>query len=118
MVTSTIDPLSVPVLNLTGDEMDEIRNQIAAGLLPQDYLERHREAVARNVFGFDHKKDRHGNPIEQGIGAKGRENLNHFRALQKAEAMGMELPGTYDRAVAEIWKRDPDRARKIELRTV
>jgi hypothetical protein len=115
MVETVIDPFRPPVLNLTGEEIADIRVQIEAGLLPADFLARHREAVARNVFGFDAKQDRHGNWIEQGLGAKGHETANHFAALKKAESSGLELPGAYDRAVAEIWKRDPDRAKKIGL---
>jgi hypothetical protein len=118
MVTTVIDPVRVPVINLSGDELEQIRADIAAGALPPDYLERYREAVARNVFGQDAVKDRHGNYIEQGLGAKGRETANHFNALKKAEAMGVELPGAYDKAVADIWKRDPERARKIGLPAV
>jgi hypothetical protein len=30
------------------------------------------EALRKDVFGFDYKTDRHGNPIQQGIGAPGR----------------------------------------------
>jgi hypothetical protein len=116
MVTTPIDPLNIPVLSMSGEQLDEVRAAIASGQLPGDYLDRYREAVAKNVFGHDHKKDRHGAPIEQGLGAKGHETANHFTALKKAEAMGIELPGTYDKAVAELWKRDPDRAKKIGLR--
>lgn len=50
-----------------------------------------------------------------GIGAKGNENANHFAAVKKAEREGIEPPGTYDRAVAELWQRDPERAAKIGL---
>jgi hypothetical protein len=98
--------------------MDEIKAQMKAGALPADFLERHREAVRKNIFGFDHKTDKHGEPIEQGMGAKGHETANHFAALKKAEAMGAELPGVYDKAIADIWKRDPTRAAKLRLPTL
>lgn len=114
MVEAVIDPIRVPVLNLTGDEISEIREQIAAGSLPQDFLQRHEEAKARNVFGHD-AIVRNGKFVEQGLGAKGFETANHFAALKKSEASGQELPGTYDKAVAEIWKRDPERAQKLGL---
>lgn len=52
---------------------------------------------------------------EDGKGAKGNETANHFAALKRAEIAGHEFPGTYDAAVAEIWKRDPQRAEKIGL---
>jgi hypothetical protein len=45
----------------------------------------HRAAEAKNVFGADHKTDRHGRPIEQGIGSASQPSLNHFQALAAAE---------------------------------
>jgi hypothetical protein len=39
----------------------------------------------KNVFGHDVKHDRHGNPIEVGIGSKSQPSANHFRALATAE---------------------------------
>jgi hypothetical protein len=80
--------------NLSDEEMD------AQGLA----------AVDASVYGADAKKDRHGNFIPQGIGAPGNESGNHFAALLKYS--GKEA---YDRAVAEIFKRDPDRARRLGL---
>jgi hypothetical protein len=109
------DPIRPPTINLSGEELATIRDEIAGGLLPPDYLDRHREAAGRNVFGADAVKDRHGNFVEQGLGAKGHETANHFQALKKAEAMGQELPGSYDRAVADLWKRDPARAQRLGL---
>ena len=67
-------------------------------------------AVDHAVYGFDARQDRHGNWIEQGIGSKGHETINHFAALRKFE--GEE---SYRRAVAEIWKRDPSHAQKLGL---
>ena len=115
MASTPLDPVRVPIINLTGEEIDDIREQITAGLLPSDFLEKHKDAVARNVFGHDARRDAKGNYVEQGMGAKGHETANHFAAMKKAEAMGLELPGAYDKAVAEIWKRDPDRAQKLGL---
>jgi hypothetical protein len=112
---STIDPIRIPTITLTGEEIDEIRAEIKEGRLPADYLDRYAKAVRDNVFGADHKTDKNGRPIEQGIGAKSRETLNHFAALKKAEASGQELPGTYDKAVAALVKRDPERAKKLGL---
>jgi hypothetical protein len=39
-----------------------------------------------NVFGVGFKRDRHGKPTEQGIGAPGNESEAHFRALAQAES--------------------------------
>ena len=87
----------------------------AMGLLPPGYYRSYLDAMARNVFGNDTVKNRDGSYQEQGIGAKGHETLNHYTSLKKAESMGLELPGTYDKAVAELWKRDPARAKAIGL---
>ncbi len=56
------------------------------------------ELLKRNVFGEDYATDRQGNPVEQGFGAPGRHTPNHWAALRKAEQMGMEAPGTTERA--------------------
>jgi hypothetical protein len=45
-----------------------------------------------------------------------RTTANEARAaLRKAEASGVELPGSYDKALADIWKRDPKRAAALHL---
>jgi hypothetical protein len=45
----------------------------------------HFENERKNVFGHDYKTDRHGRPIEQGIGSASQPSLNHFQALAAAE---------------------------------
>jgi len=94
----------------TTEELDLMRAEIAAGKLPPDALERHFEAEARNVFGHDAKQDRKGNFIEQGIGAPGHETANHFVSILRYE--GKEA---YDKAVAELWKRNPKHAEALRL---
>jgi hypothetical protein len=66
--------------------------------------------VDESVFGFDAKKNRSGNLIQQGLGSPGHESANHFAAIRKYE--GEEA---WRRAVAEIYRRDPDRAKKLNL---
>jgi hypothetical protein len=100
-------------LNL--EEIQKMKDEIKAGTLPPDALAKYYEEEKRNVFGFDFKTDASGKPIEQGIGSKGHESLNHFNAMLKSEQTGLIAPGTYKAAVAEIWKRDPKRAEKIGL---
>lgn len=39
----------------------------------------------KRTFGVDVKLDEKGRPIEQGIGAKGNESINHYVALAKYE---------------------------------
>lgn len=104
-----------PVINLTGEELDEMRMLVRDGKLPRDAIAQYKEAVGRNVFGHDARKDRHGDYIEQGLGAKGNENAGHFAALMNAELRGTEPPGTYQAALTDIWRRDPDRAKKLRL---
>jgi hypothetical protein len=107
--TTPVDPIKIPIISLTQEELADYR-----ALVPNfDAL--YQDALAKNVFGHDAVRNRDGSYQEQGFGAKGRETSNHFAALKKAEAMGIELPGTYDRAVAEIFKRDPERAKKLGL---
>lgn len=67
-------------------------------------------AVDAAVFGFDAKKDRNGNFIQQGMGSKGHETVNHFASIRRWEGQA-----AYDKAVREIYGRDPDRARKLGL---
>ena len=51
--------------------------------MPADWFERCDEACTKNVFGDDHKKDRHGNPIEQGIGSESQITANHIAAYER-----------------------------------
>ena len=62
------------------------------------------------VYGFDAKKDRDGNFIQQGAGSKGHENFNHFMAIRRYRG-----EQAYAAAVKEIWGRDPGRASKLGL---
>jgi hypothetical protein len=66
--------------------------------------------VAKSVYGHDFRQDKQGRPIVQGIGAPGNENGNHFAAIRKWQG---EV--RYQAALKEIWKRDPNHARRIGL---
>lgn len=61
------------------------------------------------VFGQDIEKKK-GHPVERGVGAQGRETHNHFTAILKYEG-----PEAHQAALEEIWKRDPERAKKLNL---
>jgi len=65
---------------------------------------------ARNVYGNDAKQDRNGNWIEQGVGSKSNETIGHYQAIRKFEG---EI--AYQRALKEIFARDPNHARKLSL---
>lgn len=92
------------------------RTSAELAMMTPEEIKAYRENERKNVFGFDYKTDRNGNPVEQGIGAPGHETANHFAALRKREAEGHEEPGTYDAAVAALWERDREHAIKIGLR--
>jgi hypothetical protein len=73
------------------------------------------EADRKATFGWNYQVDKHNNPIQQGVGSPGHETANHFAALKKRESMGQERPGTHDRLVGDLWKRDPARAKALNL---
>jgi hypothetical protein len=67
-------------------------------------------AVDLAVYGFDAKQDRHGNWLDQGIGSKGHETINHFAAIRRWRG-----EREWEAAVHEIWDRDPKRAEALRL---
>jgi hypothetical protein len=73
------------------------------------------EAERRNVFGFDYKTDKNGQPTQQGIGSENNLSINHFAALKKAEVAGREAPGTWEKAVKELWRKDAKKAAQLGL---
>ena len=90
MVETVLDPIRVPTITLSDAELDDIEAQIEAGKLSPDFLERYYAAVANNVFGHDHKTDRHGNPIEQGRGSASNMTQQSVDAYRK---WGKDEPG-------------------------
>ena len=76
-------PLKPSVLTLTNEEIEDIQSMIRDGHLPADWLDRCDEARAQFVFGVDFKRDRHGKPIEQGIGSASQITANHISAYEK-----------------------------------
>jgi hypothetical protein len=74
--------------------------------------ERGLAAVESSVWGHGAKKDRKGNFIQQGIGSPGHETANHFQAILRYSGRQ-----EWEKAVAEIWKRDPARAAALNLPT-
>lgn len=102
------------MVTLNETEIQEMRDEIAAGKLPADAIKKHLEDEAKNVFGIDAKKVG-GKYQEQGLGSKGNETRGHFDALLNAERRGQEEVGTWQKAVNDIWRRDPDRAAKLNL---
>lgn len=114
-MTSVIDPNKISVLSPSPEEIEEINRQIAVGALPQNYWALRKDATARAVFGQDAVKRRDGTYEEQGIGSAKNLTRNHFEAIKANEARKLELPGSYDRAVAKCWRENPVLAEKLGL---
>ena len=66
------------------------------------------DADDASVYGIDAKKDRNGKRNPQGIGAPGHETGNHFASILRYEGRA-----AYEKALREIWKRDPQRAERL-----
>ena len=64
-----------------------LHNVASLDMLPKETrraIKREARRIAENdVFGVDHKKDKAGNPIEQGIGAKGNMTVQCIEAYIK-----------------------------------
>jgi len=73
------------------------------------------EAERRNVYGYDYKTDKNGQPIQQGLGSEKNPSINHYAALKKAEQQGREAPGSWEKAVKALWRTDPEKARSLGL---
>lgn len=103
------------MVNLTPEEIQVMKDDERGGKLPPGTVAKHFKDEDERVFGAGFKRDSNGDPIEQGIGSPGNENVNHFRAMLQNEQRGINPKGTYDKAVADLWKRDPAKARKLQL---
>ncbi len=97
-----LSPNKIPVVSLTQEEIDEAKELIEQGKLPRDYFDQYEAAVEKNVFGHDVKHDRHGNPIEQGIGSAAHPTRNSLEAY-KSHQLGRKTPPDPD--FAEQCKR-------------
>jgi hypothetical protein len=84
-------------LNMDEKEREEYRSPSAVA--------RRAEVNRHIVYGHDHKLDRNGEPIPQGLGSPGNETPNHWAALLAAERRGDEPPGTTARLKAEAERR-------------
>jgi len=108
-MTSTNDENLKIQTAVYNDTVSRLR-QTQPDLSDSEMHERGLAAVESSVWGHDAKRDRKGNFIQQGIGSPGHESANHFAAIRRYQ--GEEA---WRQAVAEIYKRDPDRAKKLGL---
>jgi hypothetical protein len=110
MVTPVLDPIRVPTINLSEGELADIEQLIESGALPKDFLDRHFEAVDKNVFGYDAKRRRDGSYIEQGIGSPGnmtRNCIEAYRKYGKGEPQYDETLARMEAEFAECQKSRP-----------
>jgi hypothetical protein len=95
MVTKTLEELEV----MTPD-------QIAAYHADEELTVFGRNKLNEPSF----TRDKNGKPVEQGIGAPGRETGNHFASIRKYEG-----EDAYFKACSALWKSNPDHAKKLNL---
>jgi hypothetical protein len=91
-----------------------MRAEIAAGKLPPDAIKQHFLAEKNNVFGYDHKVDRHGKPIEQGVGSAGNQTLNSINAYKKYGAAEPEYERNLARMEKELAEANERRRREAQ----
>jgi hypothetical protein len=74
------------------------------------------EANRVATFGVGYLVDKKtGQPIQTGVGSANTPSINHFASLKKAELRGQERPGSYEKALADIWKKNPDWCQRANL---
>jgi len=71
-----------PAVSLTSEELQALADQIDAGTLPSDYLERHFDGVDAAVFGVDAPK-KNGRRQEQGLGSPSNQTPQSVAAYRK-----------------------------------
>jgi hypothetical protein len=120
MVSTVLDPIRMPTVTLSEEELETYLVMIEQGQLPADWLDRYYEAVQANVFGHDHKTNKHGDPIEQGHGAPGNQTANSVAAYVKYCGPGRDRaaePGYEEnlkRIQAEFAKCEEARKAKVQ----
>jgi hypothetical protein len=78
---------------------------------PDDEMDRIAlQKVDEGVFGVGAKRNAKGELQQMGIGSPGNESGNHFAAILKYQGRD-----AHEKAVHEIWKRDPKRAAALGL---
>jgi hypothetical protein len=84
--------------------------------LPPDAIKQYYADERRNVFGFDHKTDRSGKPIEQGVGSAQNQSRNSINAYKRFCSHEPEFEKTVARMEKELAESDARRAaeRRVE----
>lgn len=64
-------------------DLDHARRQVALGLLPANYIEKHFEDERKAVFGENYRTDRNGWPLESGKGSAAQPTEQSIAAYKK-----------------------------------
>lgn len=67
------------------------------------------QQAKNDVFGVDHKTDRHGNPIENGLGSAGNQTRPSLEAYKKYHKSDPDYEETLKRIEAELAECDKTR---------
>lgn len=94
------------MVTLTNEEFDLLSSEQKK----EYFVEEEMTVFGRTKAGEPAFKKVKGQPVEMGIGSPGRETNNHFAGILKYEG-----PEAHQEALAEIWKRAPDHAKKLNL---
>lgn len=95
------------MVTLTTEELDVLTPDQRVA----HYIDEEKTVFGRTAANDPAFKRVDGIPQEMGIGSPGRETGNHLAAILKWE--GQEA---YQQAVNAIWKRDPERAKRLGLK--
>jgi hypothetical protein len=96
------------MVSKTPAEIDTMKAEIAAGVLPPNAIERYLEEEAKAVFGHDYKRDSEGRPQEQGLGSPQQPTRNSLEAYKR---WGREDP-SYHENVARMERELAEYERK------
>jgi hypothetical protein len=91
------------MVTFTNDEIQNMRDRIASGNLPPTAIADYLKAEEKQVFGVDVQHDKHGRPIEKGIGSASqpsRNSIDAYIATQLNRKAGPE-PG-YESHLAKM----------------
>jgi len=112
MPAETVFDTKPQPIHWTAEEETEARKLIELGKLPPDYIKQHYEAEARNVFGFDAKKDKHGNWIEEGWGSAKNMSRNSIEAYRKYGSHEPDFEANLQRMEAQLKTANERRAKE------
>lgn len=100
------------MVTLTPMELQEIQQRIDQGELPKTTIKDHFDQEAKNVFGQDARKTRHGY-VEQGIGSPQNQTRNSVEAYRKHGVGEPDYAENLKRMEQELVDSQQRRAQKV-----